>query len=220
LILALAVGPGVVPAAAQRSLGQGKQRANKLKKIPPPAQKTKIANAKNEQPNPKVATPVAPTSAGEPEATHPAKTPPNLPPQWMERLQQMPPAEQERFLNNNERFRSLPPERKAEIRRRLQEFRQLSPAEREDFRKRSEVWEKMTPEQRQRVRQQLLPKWRQMAPERRQEINRRLHELNRLSDEERSAKLKDPNFFAGLNPSEQDMLKELGNLRIAPGSGY
>src|SRR5690348_5872563 len=38
-----------------------------------------------------------------------------VPSGWLERVQEMPPREQERFLSNNERFKSLAPERQAQI---------------------------------------------------------------------------------------------------------
>jgi len=217
LTLALAAALAAAPASAQRGLGQGKQRAKKLKKNKPPAEKTNSASPKDEQPKsePSAATVPQPGNVGN--TGQPAKAAQNVPPQWIERLQQMPPAEQERFLNNNERFRSLPPERKAEIRQRLQDFRQLSPQERQQLRERASVWEKIPPEQRQRVRQEILPKWKQMTPERREEIKRRLNALNGLSEEERTARMNDPNFTRGLSPSEQGMLKDLSNLRVTPG---
>src|SRR5262249_46275223 len=34
-----------------------------------------------------------------------------LPPNWVERLRDMQPAEQEQFMRNNQRFQSLPPDR-------------------------------------------------------------------------------------------------------------
>jgi hypothetical protein len=49
----------------------------------------------------------------------------NLPPRWIEQLQAMGPAEQERFLSNNARFRSLPAQRQAQIRRRLRAWNNL-----------------------------------------------------------------------------------------------
>lgn len=216
-LITLALATALAPSAsAQRGLGQGKRHAKKLKKLNPPEEKPKTANPKDEQPKSESSAASAPQPTPAGSAAQPLKNPQNVPPQWMERLQQMSPAEQERFLNNNERFRNLPPERKAEFRRRLQEFRQLTPEQRQKLRERASVWEKIPPDQRQRVRQELLPKWKQMPPERREEIKRRLNALNGLSDEERAARLNDPEFVRGLSPSEQSMLRDLGSLRVIP----
>lgn len=214
-LLALAAALVPAPVEAQRGLGQGKARLLKPRKNNPSADKPKNASPKKDE-QPKNDSPAAETPQPAPAASVevPPKAGKNVPPEWMERLQKMSPAEQERFLNNNERFRNLPPERKAEIRQRLQDFRQLSPEEREKFRERANVWEKITPDQRQRVRQEILPKWKQMAPDRREEIKRRLNALNGLGDEERAAKLKDPEFLRGLSPSEQGMLRDLSSLRV------
>ena len=218
LTLALALGLSAYPAFAQRSLGQGKHKAEKKRaegakrNLTPGAEATRSPAApatefgKNSNPQNPAGQNIA--------AQKRDAAAQNLPPQWMERLQTMEPADQERFMNNNERFRSLPPERKAQIRARLREFRQLSPEQRQQLRTRASVWEKIPPEKRQLVRQQLLPKWKNMAPDRRAEIKRRLNALNGLSDDERAARLNDPEFVRGLNPNEQAMLRDLSDLRV------
>lgn len=137
-----------------------------------------------------------------------------LPPRWMQRLQEMSPEEQERFLNNNERFKGLPPERQAQIRRRLQQWNSLTAEQQRALREREGVWERMSLEQRRRVREEILPRWQQLAPERRQAILRRLRELRDLTDSERAVKLNDSAFLSGLSPEEQGLLRDLSNLRV------
>jgi Protein of unknown function (DUF3106) len=143
---------------------------------------------------------------------------PNLPPGWIKRLQEMTPAEQQKFLKNNARFRKLPPERRAEIRHRLRQWNRLTPEERQAVLDRQRVWEKMTPKQRRYVRETLLPQWRSLAADRRQILLRKLHALRNLDDAQRAAKLNDESFLAGLNPDERQMLRNLSNLRIAAAS--
>ena len=241
LSVALAAALSVAPAQAQRGLGQGKaaQAKNaKSKKTPPLAGQASLGKARSGQGRsgqagapPAQNNGTAAASQSKPEKPLPqqpnaarlgARNVPagqNVPPQWMERLQKLPPAEQERFMTNNERFRNLPPEQKAQIRDRLHEFRQLSPEERQKLRERADVWEKIPLEQRQRVRQEILPRWKQMSPDRREEIKHRLNALNGLSEQDRAAKLRDPNFVRGLDSSEQDMLRNLSNLRVTPATG-
>lgn len=136
-----------------------------------------------------------------------------LPPKWMERLREMSPQEQERFLANNERFQQLPPERRDQIRKRLQQWNTLTPEQRADVRRREEVWRQMSPEQKRYIREVLLPRWQQLPPDRRQAILQRLRALNGLNEAQRGAKLNDPAFLQGLKPDEQTMLRELSNLR-------
>jgi len=142
-----------------------------------------------------------------------------IPSDWMNRLQQMPPEERERFLQNNQKFQSLPPQQQAQIRQRFNEWNKLTPQQRQNMERNASALARLTTEQRQAVRTQLLPQWRQLAPERRQEIKQRLNGLNGLSDEERSRKLNDPSFYQGLSPQEHDVLKQMGDLRLNPGAG-
>lgn len=137
-----------------------------------------------------------------------------LSPRWMERLREMSPDEQERFLENNERFKNLPPERQAQIRSRLQRWNSLAPEQQRAVRERERVWQQMPPEQRRRIREEILPRWEQFPADRRQVLLGRLRALRDLSDPERATKLKDESFLSGLSPDERVMLRELSNLRV------
>jgi len=81
----------------------------------------------------------------------------DLPSRWVERLQQMPPGQQQRFLNNNERFQNLPPQQQAQIRQRLEQFNRLTPEQQQEVVKRAQVWDSMSPQQQHYVRETLLP---------------------------------------------------------------
>ena len=143
----------------------------------------------------------------------------DLPPRWVERLQEMSPPEQEKFLNNNARFRNLPPEQQARIRQRLQTWNNLSPEQRQTLLQRERVLAEMTPEQRRYVRETLVPQWQSLAPARRQVVLGKLRDLHDLSDSERAAKLNDESFMGGLSPDERQMLRGLSNLRVGPPPG-
>ena len=138
----------------------------------------------------------------------------NLPPRALERLEDMPPDKQEQFLRNNQRFKMLPPDQQAQIRRRLETWNKLSPQQRQDLRDRLRVWEQMSPNQRQYVQQTLLPRWQALPPERRQTIMQKLHSLRELSEPDRQAMLKDPNFTLGLNTEDRDTLNQLAHLHV------
>jgi len=137
----------------------------------------------------------------------------DLPPKWVERVQDMSPAEQEKFLANNARFRSLPPARQAQIRRRLDMWNHLTPEQRQGLLDRERTWQQMTPDQKQYVRETLLPRWQVMRPVRRQIILRKLRNLRELDDAERAARLSDETFLSDLSGDEQQMLRDLSNLR-------
>ena len=139
-----------------------------------------------------------------------------LPPKWVDRLRDMSPEEQERFMRNNQRFQNLPPQRQSQIRKNLQMWNRLSPTERNAIRDRERIWEQMSPEQRQYVRNVLVPKWQSMPPERRQLINGRLHVLQGMTTQQAADAMKDPQFLRGLSPDEQSMLRDVYSLRNPP----
>ncbi|MGH9639392.1 MAG: DUF3106 domain-containing protein [Bryobacteraceae bacterium] len=136
-----------------------------------------------------------------------------LPPKWVEKLQDMPPQQQEKFLQNNERFRNLPPRRRAQIRRNLERWNSLTPEQKQAARSAETALERMTPQQRAYVRNTLLPKWQALPMDRRKAIRRHLAILSKMSPSTQQAALNDPKFMAGLSPDEQDMLRNLNSLR-------
>lgn len=146
-----------------------------------------------------------------PNVVHPEGT--NLPAGAEQRLRDMSPQEQERFLQNNQRFQSLPPERQAQIRRNLQKWNNLSPAEKDRLSHVDNRWEQMTPQQRDLYQNHILPKWQQMSPDRRQLINGRLHTLQAMPPAAQERALNDPRFMQGLSPDEQGVLRNLVSLR-------
>ena len=158
--------------------------------------------------------------AERPPAARPAPQPKaDLPPRWVERLQEMTPAEQEKFLNNNARFRSLPSEQQARIRQRLQTWNNLPPEQRQTLLQRERVLAQMTPEQRRYVRETLMPEWQNLPPARRQVVLGKLRDLHDLNDSERAAKLNDESFTNGLSADERQMLRDLSTLRVGPPPG-
>ena len=139
-----------------------------------------------------------------------------LPPRWVQNLREMPPQEQERFLQNNRVFQNLAPERQAQIRKNLENWNRLSPEERDEIRERAQVLGRMTPEQKQYLRNTLLPRWQEMPQERRQAINRHLRILQTMGPAAQQAALADPKFVQDLNPDEQSMLRDLNSFRNPP----
>ena len=167
-------------------------------------------------PRPRVAFPTAPLTR-----------PPNvlqgriadLPPQWIEQLQEMGPGEQERFLSNNARFRSLPAQRQAQIRRRLRAWNSLPLDQRQALLERQQIWEQLPPQQRRQVRDTLWPRWQSLPVVRRQIILGKLRELRGLDGALRSAKLSDEFFLGSLNAEERQMLRDLSTLGVGEAIG-
>lgn len=146
--------------------------------------------------------------------TPPVRNMMGLPPAWVERLQEMPPDQQEKFLQNNKRFQEMTPQQQALVRNRLQYWNNLTPDQRQELREREQVWEKMSPEQRQYVHDTLLPKWQAMPPASKVIIRRHLARLQGLNESERQQMLDNPAFMRNMTPDEQNMLRELSRLRV------
>jgi Protein of unknown function (DUF3106) len=166
-----------------------------------------VARPPNEQlfkPNPNVVRPNGQQAFNRPN---------NLPAGAEQRLRDMSPQEQERFLQNNQRFQNLPPERQAQIRQNLQKWNSLSPAEKDRLNHAEDRWRQMTPQQRDLYQNHILPRWQQMSPDRRQLINGRLHTLQAMPPNAQQRALNDPKFMQGLSPDEQDTLRNLVSLR-------
>jgi hypothetical protein len=175
-------------------------------KPPPPLRQPKNAapnNAKNGNGSPPAVKPGPPV-----------RNMMGLPPAWVERLQDMSPEQQEKFLSNNQRFQGMTPQQQAQIRNRLQYWNNLTPDQRQELREREQVWEKMSPEQRLYVRDTLLPKWQAMPPASKQIIRRHLARLQGLNEDERQQMLNNPAFMRNMTPEEQNMLRELSRLRV------
>jgi hypothetical protein len=153
--------------------------------------------------------------AGNGQGNHPpnGRAMAGLPPKWVEKLQQMPPEERERFMRNNARFQNLPPDRQQQIRRRLQQYDRLTPEQQSAITHREQVFRSMTPAQREHVRNDLAPRWQQLPQDRRQVIKSRLQALSNMPEAQRQQLLNDPKFMQGLTPNEQDLLRNLNGLR-------
>lgn len=143
-----------------------------------------------------------------------APPPAGLPQEWVDQLQGMRPAEQQRFLKNNERFRSLPADQQALIRERLKAWNSLPPEQRQALLERQQIWAQLPPDQRRQVRESLMPRWQNIPPRRREVILGKLRELRGLDGAQRSAKLNDEAFLGNLDPDERQMLRELANLGV------
>ncbi len=139
-----------------------------------------------------------------------------LPPKWIENLRDMSPEEQERFMRNNARFQSLPPQRQEQIRRTLQRWNQMTPEQRDAMRNREQVLERMSPEERQEVVSDLLPRWKNLRQDRKELILGRLRVLRGMPEDQREQELQDSHFMQGLDPNEQDILRKITALRLAP----
>ena len=139
-----------------------------------------------------------------------------LPPKWVDNLRDMPPEQQERFMQNNEKFQSLAPERQAQIRQNLQKWNKLSPEQQNRIKATERLLENATPEQREHFRDDIVPKLAQMPPDRRARVLNHWRRLQGLTPEQQQAMLNDPRFMPGLSPDEQSTVRDLAALGAPP----
>jgi Protein of unknown function (DUF3106) len=139
-----------------------------------------------------------------------------LPPKWVDNLRDMPPAEQERFMQNNEKFQSLPPERQAQIRRNLEKWNSLSPEQQGRIRATERMLENATPEQREHFRNDIVPALAAMPPGRRARVIGHWRRLQGMTPDQQQTALNDPRFMQGLTPDEQGMVRDLNSLGAPP----
>jgi hypothetical protein len=139
-----------------------------------------------------------------------------LPPKWVDNLRDMPPDQQERFMQNNEKFQSLAPERQAQIRQNLQKWNKLSPEQQGRIKATERLLENATPEQREHFQNDIVPKLAQMPPDRRARVLNHWRRLQGMTPEEQQATLNDPRFMPGLSPDEQSTVRDLAALGAPP----
>lgn len=134
---------------------------------------------------------------------------------WLRRYQKLPPAEQERALNNDPQFQTLPTERQEKLRRRLREFNSLPAEKRQRIIKRMELFEHLSPEQQQRARD-LYGRLRTLPEDRRRIVKRTAHNLRQFDAAERTRLLESDPYRNSFNDNERSLIRELTELDLGP----
>ena len=137
---------------------------------------------------------------------------------WLRRYKDLPPAEQERELQNDPAFRRLPPERQQQLRQRLQHFSNLPPQQQLRMLNRMETWEHLTPEQKQQARQ-IFGYMRQLPPDRRRMVMTAVRDLRNMAPDQREAVINSERFKSMFSDQERDMMRGATRLPLAPADG-
>ena len=137
---------------------------------------------------------------------------------WLRRYKDMPPAEQERELQNDPAFRRLSPEKQQQLRQRLQHFSSLPPQQQLRVLNRMETWEHLTPEQKQQARQ-IFGQIRELPPPRQRAVNTAIHDLRAMPPEQRERVINSERFKGMFSDQERDMMREATRLPLAPAEG-
>ena len=130
---------------------------------------------------------------------------------WIRAHSKLPPAEQEKALENDPEFKKQSPERQAELRRRLRYFNSLPPRQRERALRRWEILETYSPEQREQIRQ-AQQELRSLPELRRLMIHRAVRALHRMTPEGRQQVYQSDRFHNTFSQQEQNILKRLTGM--------
>lgn len=139
-------------------------------------------------------------------------------PDFMKRLRDLPPEEQERILANDERFQRLPRRRQEQIRKNLRRWNALSPEQKQRLRERQEIFESLSPQQRKEARA-IFQQWRELSPGPRQELMQAFRRLRDLPPNERQRYLSGPEMEKQFSPEERGILGGLSKLLPASPGG-
>jgi len=134
---------------------------------------------------------------------------------WLRRYKDLPPAEQERALQNDPGFRRLPPARQQQLRQRLQHFSSLPPQQQLRMLNRMETWEHLTPEQKQQARQ-IFGQIKQLPPERQRAVTTAIHDLRAMTPGQRERVIDSERFKGVFSVQEREMMRGATRLPLAP----
>ena len=134
---------------------------------------------------------------------------------WLRKLEKVPPAEQERALNNDPDFKALPADRQEKLRQRLRDFNNLPAEKRQRILKRMEVFDHLTPEQQQKARN-LFGRLREMPKDRRRMIKNTASNLRQFDAAERERVLNSEAYRGSFSDEERSLIRELAELDLRP----
>ena len=137
---------------------------------------------------------------------------------WLRRYKDMPPAEQERALQNDPAFRRLAPEQQQILRQRLQRFSDLPPQQQLHILNRMETWEHLTPEQKQQARQ-IFNQMRQLPPDRQRQVTTAVRDLRSMPPDQRESVIDSDRFKGMFSDQEREMIRGASRLPLAPAEG-
>jgi hypothetical protein len=138
---------------------------------------------------------------------------------WLRRYKDLPPAEQERALQNDPVFQHLPQQQQERYRQQLRRFSNLPPQQQLRILNRQETWEHLTPEQKQQALQ-FHERMQQLSPDRRRMVHTAIDDLRAMPPQQREQVIDSERFKGMFSDQERDLMRGASRLPLAPaGSG-
>jgi len=131
--------------------------------------------------------------------------------EWLQKQQNVPPAQQEKALENDPAFQKLPPERQAALRERLRKFNSMTPEERQHVLDRIRFMESLSPEQKQQF-QKANEEFKGLPENRKIMVRTALRHLRQMDPQGREKVFQSDQFRNTFSPQEQGLLKSLSEI--------
>jgi hypothetical protein len=137
---------------------------------------------------------------------------------WLRRYKDLPPAEQERELQNDPNFRRLSPQQQQHRLQQLHQFSDLPPQQQLRMLNRMETWEHLTPQQKQQARQ-IFGQMQQLPPDRRRSVRTAIRDLAAMPPQQREQIINSERFKGMFSDQEREMMRGATRLPLAPAEG-
>jgi len=134
---------------------------------------------------------------------------------WLRKFSNLPPAEQERQLENDPMFRSLTPDRQQHLLNRLRNFNSLSPDKKEQILNRMETYEHLPPEKQSQARS-LFQQYQGLPPDQKSQVSQEYRKLRQMSPEQRTQYFNSDDFHNNLNDQQRSLLRGMADLYPNP----
>lgn len=134
-------------------------------------------------------------------------------PEWLERHQNLPEAQQEMLLRHDAEFRQMAPQEQDQVISQLHRIDQMTPARRQRYLERNEAIERLTPPERAAFDASMRAV-NALSPARRAVVSEAFRRLRRYPVKQRAAMLATAPYIGSLSDPERAMLKNL--LSVEP----
>ncbi len=133
--------------------------------------------------------------------------------QWMDRHSNLPPADQQRALENEPGFRDLPPQTQQRLRDHLTQLNNMPPEQRRRLIEHTEAMEHLTPPQRQQVHG-AMEQFRGLPKDRQSLVARAFRGLRAMPEPQRQAFMNSDRFRGDFSDQERSTISNL--LAVEP----
>ena len=134
---------------------------------------------------------------------------------WLRKFSNLPPAQQEKQLENDPMFRSLTPDKQQHLLDRLRNFNSLAPDKKEKILNRMETYEHLPPEKQAQART-LFAQYQGLPPDQRSQVSQEYRKLRQMSPEQRTQYFNSDEFHNNLNDQQRDLLRGMSELYPSP----